>query len=96
MVLRPDRPDRWQRLDVLFDAALALPHSARPQFLAAACADDESLRAELAALIAAHEGRGALDGPTPILQPTLAEPWNAPPTSLTAGARRLQPSRFPE
>ena len=81
------RPERWQRLNVLFDAALALPAAARPQFVAAACADDEGLRAELTALLAAHQEPGILDGPTPALRATVAEPWRVPPATLAAGAR---------
>ena len=80
-------PDRWQRLDVLFDAALALPATARTRFVAAACADDESLRGELTALLAAHGEPGVLDGPTPALRETPAEPWALPAAGLAAGAR---------
>jgi hypothetical protein len=43
--------ERWQRLEVLFDQALACPDTERSSFLARACADDEELHRELAAML---------------------------------------------
>jgi serine/threonine protein kinase/Tol biopolymer transport system component len=55
---------RWQHIDNLFHSALAQPHEERAGFLSEACAGDESLRAEVEALIAAHERSGEfLDAP---------------------------------
>lgn len=48
--------DRWGRLQELFHAALKQPAFLRPEFLAAACADDPELRCEVESLLA-HEGR---------------------------------------
>ncbi|HMB53498.1 MAG TPA: protein kinase, partial [Thermoanaerobaculia bacterium] len=59
---------RWAQIDALFDAALDLPREERAAFVEARCGDDEELRAELAAMLAAHERHeGILDAP--------ASPW---------------------
>jgi hypothetical protein len=46
-------PERWQKLYQLFDAAIELPEDRRSAFLDTACADDNGLRAEVRALLAA-------------------------------------------
>jgi hypothetical protein len=51
-------PARWQRLDELFQAAIACAAEARPAFLAEACAGDEGLRHQLDRLVRAHERSG--------------------------------------
>ena len=43
---------RWNRLEQMFYAALALPHEERAQFLDRECADDPALRAEVESLLA--------------------------------------------
>ena len=45
-------PERWQRLEHLYHAALALDESRRDAFLSDSCTGDESLRREVAALLA--------------------------------------------
>ncbi|HYN06179.1 MAG TPA: protein kinase [Vicinamibacterales bacterium] len=47
--------DRWRRVESLCHAALARPAGERDAFLAEVCGDDESLRAEVAALLAGAE-----------------------------------------
>jgi TolB-like protein/Flp pilus assembly protein TadD len=91
---------RWQRLNALFDAALALPDGARELFLGSACGDDAELRDELMALLAAHGASGILDRAAPALpevpragigvdsptaMPTV--PDGAPASALAPGAR---------
>jgi eukaryotic-like serine/threonine-protein kinase len=54
-------PERWRRLDDLFDEALRLDLAERDAWLRRACGDDEGLRAEVARLLdrdewAAHNG----------------------------------------
>ncbi|MBS0485701.1 MAG: hypothetical protein JSS13_00015, partial [Proteobacteria bacterium] len=44
---------RFQRLQELFDAAVALAPAERERFVDVACADDAALRTELEALLAA-------------------------------------------
>jgi len=53
-------PERWQRIDQLLQSTLARAPEERAAFLAAACAGDESLRAEVGSLLAAHEEAGGL------------------------------------
>lgn len=43
--------ERWRRLEVLFDQALACPDAERGSFVADACAGDEDLHRELAAML---------------------------------------------
>ena len=52
-------PDRWQRLDELFHSALELDSEKRAAFLLEVCADDESLRRHVEALISAHDKAGS-------------------------------------
>ena len=55
--MRPSEldPDRWRRIDELLDVVLATPPADRGAFLDEVCAGDQELRAELDALITAHE-----------------------------------------
>jgi len=48
-------PDRWRRIDEIFDAALDAPPGGRDAFLSEACAGDDELRAQVEALLAAAE-----------------------------------------
>ena len=48
-------PDRWQRIDDLFQAALDCEPERRAALLEASCHDDPGLREEVESLIAAHE-----------------------------------------
>jgi len=48
-------PERWDQLKTLFDSALELEPSRRAAFLRDACAGDEALRAEVAAMIARYD-----------------------------------------
>jgi len=51
-------PDRWQRVNDLFQAAVEREPPERNGFLAHACAGDAALMAEVANLVAAHERAG--------------------------------------
>jgi tetratricopeptide (TPR) repeat protein/TolB-like protein len=53
-------PERWKRLDELFEAALALEPASRSAFLAVQCPDDATLRFEVEALLRSHEAVGGL------------------------------------
>ena len=46
---------RWQRIQTLFEAALEQPEEKRKAWLASACADDLTLLAEVAAMLAADQ-----------------------------------------
>ncbi|HET7294040.1 MAG TPA: bifunctional serine/threonine-protein kinase/formylglycine-generating enzyme family protein [Vicinamibacteria bacterium] len=55
-------PERWQRLETLFQAAIGRPPEERDAYLAEACRDDPGLRDELERLVAAHdESRGLME-----------------------------------
>jgi len=56
--------ERWRKVKQRFQAAVELPAAEREAYLADACADNPSLRAEIESLIAAHEQSGSfLDTP---------------------------------
>ena len=50
------KPEEWQRVKELFEAARQLPPDERSHFLATACSDD-SVRREVGALLAAYESQ---------------------------------------
>ena len=57
-------PERWHRIDQLFDAALDLPAGERTAFLDEACPDEPDVRDEVEALLAACErATGFLEQP---------------------------------
>ncbi len=49
-------PDRWLRIDSLFDTAVRLDPAERADWLRRACGDDEDLRAQVGQLLAEDEG----------------------------------------
>ena len=54
-------PERWQRVEELYHAALSRPEAERAEFLRAACGADEALQREVASLLAqAASGDGGL------------------------------------
>lgn len=55
------KPDRRSRISELFDALLALDEDTRSIRLGETSADDPSLAAEVASLLAAHDSMGVLD-----------------------------------
>lgn len=58
-------PELWQRLKLLYHAALDMPDSARIQFITEACGNDRELLRELTALLKASEGQSGSDDTTP-------------------------------
>ena len=52
------KPERWQQVDKLLQAALALDPEDRPAFLDHACKSDPSLRQEIDSLLASHDRAG--------------------------------------
>jgi len=49
-------PSRWRTLEPIIDAALDLAREERGAYVRVACADDDSLRADVERLLAAHDG----------------------------------------
>ncbi|HUI56266.1 MAG TPA: protein kinase [Bryobacteraceae bacterium] len=54
-------PDRWQRVEHIYHAALEKPAAERPAFLAEACGDDSDLRRQVEELIHRTESSSPLD-----------------------------------
>src|SRR3989442_5665404 len=52
------KPERWQQIKALLQAALEREPDQRAAFLAAACADDESLRRDVESFIGSYEQAG--------------------------------------
>jgi eukaryotic-like serine/threonine-protein kinase len=55
--------ERWQQIDLIFEAVLARPAGERAAFLDEACAGDAALRAEVESLIAHEEAEAFLEDP---------------------------------
>ncbi|MBI1762807.1 MAG: hypothetical protein HYR56_15355 [Acidobacteria bacterium] len=53
-------PERWQQINQLFHDVLARPPAARTAFLIQVCQEDDELRDEVQALLAADDQAGAL------------------------------------
>ena len=92
---------RWQRIDELFQAAIARAGEERNAFLADACAGDESLRQQVARLVRAHErADGFLESPVAadalrLLGPSDDSSALQPPlTSFRAGSEFRGTDRF--
>ncbi len=51
-------PERWKQIEEVFQTALDLPAGERQQYVVAACAGDDELCAQVAALVAQHEEAG--------------------------------------
>jgi non-specific serine/threonine protein kinase/serine/threonine-protein kinase len=69
----------WQRVNQIFDAAIELPPHARAPFLAAACAEEPQLLAEVQSLLAALDQAGSFIQNPPPLPSELADLPAAPP-----------------
>jgi class 3 adenylate cyclase/tetratricopeptide (TPR) repeat protein len=83
--------ERWRRVTELLDSALSKSGSEREVFFRDLCADDAELGEEVASLLRAHEGRGALDE-LASLMPRLER--GARPTAIQG--ERLGPYRLME
>ncbi len=65
-------PDRWHLVTEIFHGALARDAAGRQAFVADACQDDASLRAEVEALLAAHDDAGSF-GYAPAFAPAIRQ-----------------------
>jgi serine/threonine protein kinase len=62
-------PDRWRKIEALYEASLEVEPAGRPGFLAENCTGDESLRHEVESLLFHHENAGSfLQVPAPARQ----------------------------
>src|SRR5689334_25162593 len=87
--------DRWQRLNAVFDAAVALDARERSAYVARACAGDDALRAAVERLVAAHEASTTFiaESPAPALAARMLEQDAAHDAAAMAG-RRVGPYRI--
>ena len=97
----PVNAERWRIATGIFHAALERPPDRRPSFLAEACREDQSLRAEVEALLAGDERADVAGDPLAVDParelllnvPTLEAAaqtrtdWNAGPTRAMEGRR---------
>ncbi len=83
-------PERWRRIDGLLEEALELTADERDRFLREACADEDGLRAEVEALLEAH------DRSAPMFEAPASLPGGAIPSSAPSPgeARRVGPFRI--
>lgn len=65
-------PERWQRIEELYQAALECEESQRETFLDRACAEDETLRGEIASLLGARAEAGKFLAHHPRLSASVA------------------------
>ena len=84
------RPEQWERLNSVFDAALERDPRDRPAFVAASCAGDDALRKQIERLLAAHDrADGFIDEPpAPATIPRLLGD-DLPPVESQIGAYHL-------
>jgi WD40 repeat protein/serine/threonine protein kinase len=62
----------WQRIESLYEAAVALDAAERHRFLQRECSDDDALQTEILSLAAAHdEATGFLEAPVPLMRHSL-------------------------
>ena len=66
------RSERWPQVTEIFHVALASDPALREAFLADACGGDAVLRAEVEALVAAHDQAGPF-GDTPLFVAALSQ-----------------------
>jgi Tol biopolymer transport system component len=59
-------PERWQRIEALYQEALARSPADRPVFLAAACAHDEAIRRDVESLLAESASDDAFLAKSPV------------------------------
>ncbi|HTE88171.1 MAG TPA: hypothetical protein VK639_04390, partial [Terriglobales bacterium] len=84
-------PERWQRIERLYHAALEVEESRRPAFLQDACGGDGALRREVEVLLS-REKRAEKFMETPALEVaarTLAQDQNHPNPSVEEDELRL-------
>jgi serine/threonine protein kinase len=78
------KPDRWERVKELFEAALEQPSDRRARFLIKECRGDEALRSEVESLLAEYDSAGSFMDQPPA--------YSAPETArlIDSSARRAK------
>jgi eukaryotic-like serine/threonine-protein kinase len=80
-------PDRWQRVEALFQEALDQPPADRGRFLDRTCAEDTELRAELEQLLAGAAASATIDEAVARVAQSLLEQTLPEPEEPVAGRR---------
>lgn len=85
-------PERWQQIGELFDAAVRIDPTERDSWLKAACAGDDSLRADVSHLLD-HDERASREGllsvpDTRIPAPAETVTWRSPGADRSSSAER--------
>jgi Tfp pilus assembly protein PilF/TolB-like protein len=86
-------PERWRRINDLFEAVRTLPRAERPAWLERSCADDSDLQAEIERLIRADERAGDFLEPPPasMARDAFVDSGSAP--GIRFGPYRVLPPR---
>ena len=90
--MRPSEldPERWRRIDAVFEAALETPPPERAAFLDETCGEDEDLRSQVEALLRAHErADDRFETPVSSLAAELLAAREEPPEGRRVGPFRL-------
>jgi TolB-like protein/tetratricopeptide (TPR) repeat protein len=83
-------PQRWRKIDQVFEAALGTPPAERASFLAEACQGDDELRGDVEALLAASERDATrFDGPVSPLGAALVRAAATVPERRQVGPFRI-------
>ena len=80
------KPERWTKLEEVFQSALELPADRRPAYLIEACGQDEGLLREVQALLSSYAEAGDFIE-TPALGPDLVTTEDVGPPSTVIGRR---------
>jgi hypothetical protein len=86
------KQETWHRLGEVFHQAIELPADRRAGYLDQACSGDRALRAEIEAMLAAHDTRAADDSPEQLLTSARGRPWPLEPESDRIRSRWFDPS----
>ena len=73
-------PERWKRIEALYQEALARSPADRSAFLAAACANDEAMRREVESLLAESASDDGFLAKPPL-------PMSASPSAISSSRR---------
>ncbi len=82
-------PERWQKINEVFEAALERPGTERPAFLALVCAGDEELRRRVQAMLDADQQTDLLLDRSPLNQALLHSLQSESLSEKLIGAYRL-------
>ncbi|MFN0179902.1 MAG: tetratricopeptide repeat protein [Gemmatimonadales bacterium] len=86
----PMQGETWSRMEAVFFGALELAIEDRPAFLDRACGGDAALRAEVEAVLAAHQSVGGTRDTDRLLSPEATGPGAGLPAGTRIGAYQIE------